>query len=712
MSVLLLLSGSFSTVSAQRQMEKLDRGLVVTYVGSGRMLVSWRLFANDPIDIGFNVYAFEKGGAAVKQNDKPITGKSNVLLRGLYINSTTDFYIAPVIYGEEQEPTKTYTVPNASTYLSIPLNIPNGGTNASGSYTYTANDCSVGDLDGDGDYEIIVKWDPTNSKDNSQDGYTGNVYLDAYTLEGEQLWRIDLGKNIRAGAHYTQFMVYDLDGDGKAEVTCKTAPGTKDATGTYISDGPAADALHTKYYANSDGYILSGPEYFTLFNGETGEEIATRFYTPSRGDLSTWGDTYGNRVDRFLSCIAYLDGERPSLVMCRGYYLSRSGTQGRTVLSAWDYRDGKLTNRWDFNAYRSGENAEYTGQGNHQVSVADVDNDGKDEIVYGAMTVDDDGTGLYNSDLHHGDALHVSDIDPSRPGLEIFSPFEEGGNGIALRDAQTGEVIWQHKDAAGGDIGRGMSADIIASSPGMECWATNGEGVLNTKGEVVNTSRPSVNFAIWWDGDLLRELLDGNTIYKYKSSLFTGASCTSNNSTKKTPCLSADILGDWREELILRKSDNTELRIFCTNKETSYGIYTLMHDPQYRLAVAWQNVAYNQPPHTSFYLGTGMDSVPKPDNYYVAYEQEDTATTYIANNETAQVLKVYPVPASETITVITQKTGQLVCLSIVDMNGKTVKYMPAYTTGNSLDISDLAYGIYLVKVVSEKETLMTKLVKE
>ena len=519
------------------------------------MLASWRIFGDDPEDIGFNVYAYERGGDAQLQNDEPITGKSNYLMMGLYPTSTTQFYIVPVIDGEEQEPSKTFTMEKtATTYFTLPLNIPEGGTNASGSYTYNANDCSVGDLDGDGDYEIIVKWDPSNSQDNSISGYTGNVYIDAYTLEGEQLWRIDLGKNIRAGAHYTQFMVYDLDGDGKAEISCKTAPGTIDGTGAFISDGPAADADHSADYRNSSGYILSGPEYFTLFNGLTGEEIATRDYIPARGTLSTWGDTYGNRVDRFNSCIAYLDGERPSLVMCRGYYLSRDGNQGRTVLSAWDYRDGELTNRWNFNAYRSGENAEYTGQGNHQVSVADVDNDGMDEIVYGAMTVDNDGTGLYNSDLHHGDALHVSDIDPSRSGLEIFSPFEENYNGIALRDATNGEIIFQHKadaDAGYKDIGRGLSADIFAEYPGMECWATNGEGVLTCKGVDTGKSRPSVNFAIWWDGDLLRELLDGNTIYKYTSKFFEATGCVSNNSTKATPCLSADILGDWREELVL-----------------------------------------------------------------------------------------------------------------------------------------------------------------
>ena len=682
--VLLLSTFGADTIYAQRQMEKLDRGLVVTYIARGKMLVSWRIFGDDPDGVGFNVYAFENGGDAKLQNDKPITGKSNLLISGLYPTSTKEFYVVPVVDGEELAASKIYNIGKSTTYLSIPLNIPEGGTNASGSYTYTANDCSVGDLDGDGDYELIVKWDPTNSKDNSQKGYTGNVYLDAYTIEGEQLWRIDLGKNIRAGAHYTQFMVYDLDGDGKAEVSCKTAPGTKDASEQYITDGPAANANHSADYRNSDGYVLSGPEYFTIFNGFTGKEMATRAYVPQRGSLSSWGDTYGNRVDRFLACVAYLDGERPSLVMCRGYYRSRSGAQGRTVLSAWDFRDGELTNRWNFNADRAGENKEYAGQGNHQVSVADVDADGKDEIVYGAMTVDDDGTGLYNSDLHHGDALHVSDIDPSRPGLEIFSPFEEGGNGVALRDAETGESIWHYPDASGGDIGRGMSADIIAAHPGMECWASGGFGVYNTKGEKVSTSIPSINSAIWWDGDLLRELLDGTEIFKYKSSVFNPSGCASNNSTKKNPCLSADILGDWREELIVRKADNSELRIYCTNKTSEYGFYTLMHDPQYRLSVAWQNVAYNQPPHTSFYLGTGMDTVPTPDAYYV--EAEHISHVGIDDNcVSANRVQIYPVPASENVMINVTNLNLVVSVSLIDMRGKTVRYIPGYVMGESIN---------------------------
>ena len=272
-------------------------------------------------------------------------------------------------------------------------------------YTYSPNDISVGDLDGDGEYELIVKWDPSNAKDNSQGGFTGNVYIDAYKLDGTQLWRIDLGRNIRAGAHYTQFMVYDLDGDGKAEVACKTADGTIDGTGTVLGD-PAAD------WRNSDGYVLSGPEFLTVFNGQTGATLATASYEVPRGTVSDWGDNYGNRVDRFNATIAYLDGQRPSLVMARGYYT-------RSVLAAWNWRNGQFTNIWTFDTGHTGTPnpfADYRGQGNHNLSVGDVDGDGKDEIMYGACAIDDDGAGLFTTGWGHGDALHMSDMDPDRPG--------------------------------------------------------------------------------------------------------------------------------------------------------------------------------------------------------------------------------------------------------------------------------------------------------
>jgi rhamnogalacturonan endolyase len=394
-------------------------------------------------------------------------------------------------------------------------------------------------------------------------------------------------------------MVYDLDGDGRAEVACKTADGTVDGKGKTIGNADAD-------YRNTRGYILDGPEFLTIFDGRTGAEIVTADYLPPRGNVADWGDNYGNRVDRFLACVAYLDGRRPSLVMCRGYYT-------RAVLVAWDFRDGKLTHVWTFDSDDGTlGNREYRGQGNHNLSVGDVDGDGKDEIVYGACAIDHDGRGLYSTGLGHGDAMHLSDLDPDRPGLEVWAIHERpahpyGGN---LRDAATGKVIWG-LDLR--DPGRGLAMDIDPRHRGCECWTNNSDGLYTCKGEKISDAKPrSCNMGVWWDADLLRELLDGTTISKWDyaggttSTLLAATGCSRNNGSKSNPCLCADILGDWREEVIWRTSDNKELRIYTTTIPAEQRLPTLMHHPVYRLGIAWQNVAYNQPAHAGFYLGEGM----------------------------------------------------------------------------------------------------------
>lgn len=590
---------------AARQAEYLDRGVVALPAGNG-IFISWRMLGNDPANIGFNVY---RNGSKITAS--PITNSTNFLDSS---GTTSAAYtIRPVINGVEYAANAakaTWSNP----YLAVNLNRPNGGTTPSGeAYTYSPNDLSVGDLDGDGQYEIVVKWDPSNAKDNSQSGYTGNVFIDAYEINGTQLWRIDLGRNIRAGAHYTQFMVYDLDGDGKAEVAMKTAPGTRDAAGTVLGGSNA-----NTDYRNSSGYILSGPEYLTVFNGQTGVAMATTDYLPARGTVSSWGDNYGNRVDRFLAGVAYLDGTRPSLIMARGYYT-------RAVLVAWDWRNGQLTRRWTFDSNSSGNGAA-AGQGAHSLTVGDVDQDGRDEIVYGAATINDNGSLLYSTGLGHGDALHLSDFLPSRPGLEVFmvheSPSSYGNHGVEMHDAKTGQIIWSFQ--GGGDIGRGVIMDIDPRTPGAESWASAG-GINSASGSQITSSKPaSINFAAWWDGDLLREQLNNTMIDKWNystnssSRLLTAYNygAASNNSTKATPGLSADLLGDWREEVIWRHENNSQLLIFSTNTITSHKLRTLMHDSQYRTAIAWQNVGYNQPPHTSFFLGDGMAIPPAPDLYF------------------------------------------------------------------------------------------------
>ncbi len=598
------------SIQAKRYMERLGRGVVAINQGSGKVYVGWRMLGTDPNDIAFNLYRSTSGGTAVKLNNQHITETTDWVDTGVNLSQSNSYFVRPVLNGQEGAASAPFTLPAAAPvqqYISILLQIPAGGTTPDDvTYTYNANDCSVGDLDGDGEYEVVLKWDPSNSKDNSQDGYTGNVFLDAYKQDGTFMWRIDLGINIRAGAHYTQFMVYDLDSDGKAEVACKTADGTVDGVGNVIGD-PTAD------YRNEWGYILDGPEYLTIFDGQTGRALATTNYIPPRGNVRDWGDNYGNRVDRFLACVAYLDGVRPSLVMCRGYYGPRSGYAAKNMLVAWNWRNGTLTYLWTFEAVINIDgniNMDYVGQGNHNLSVGDVDGDGKDEIVYGSCCIDDDGTGLWTTGLGHGDAMHLSDIDPDRSGLEVWGIHENAQVGSALLDAETGDIIWGTGPA---DVGRGVSADLTATYKGMECWGGT-DGLRSCTNQSAGRSPSSTNFVIWWDGDVLRELLNSNKISKYGgSTLLTASDCSSNNGTKSTPCLSADILGDWREEVIFRTSDNSSLRIYTTTIPVTNRIYTLMHDPQYRLSIAWQNVAYNQPPHTGFYLGDGMAEPPRPD---------------------------------------------------------------------------------------------------
>jgi hypothetical protein len=589
---------------AQYQMERLSRGIIAVRTSSSQVYVGWRLFGNEGSGTAFNLYRSSNGGSPTLLNGTPLTSSTNFVDTSAPPTQSNAYTVRAVVNGVEQSASAAFTLPaNAPTrqYLEIPLQIPAGGTTPAGeAYTYTANDLSVGDLDGDGELEYVLKWDPTNAKDNSQSGYTGNVFLDAYELNGTRLWRIDLGRNIRAGAHYTQFQVYDFDGDGKAEVMCKTADGTRSGTGQVIGNASAD-------FRNSSGYILSGPEFLTVFNGQTGAILATTNYVPARGTVGDWGDTYGNRVDRFLAGVAYLDGQRPSAIFTRGYYT-------RTVIAAWDWRNGSLTQRWVFDSNSAGTT--YEGRGNHQLSIADVDNDGRQEILFGSLGINDNGTVMWAFD-HHGDALHVGDFIPSRAGLELFKPSEHTDEPADyMLDARTGSVIWSHP-SCGCDNGRGVAGDIYAGSAGAEAWSAAVAGLSNTSGGQASSRKPgSTNFLVWWDADTVRELLDSNHVDKYGTGgdtrLLTADGTTSNNGTKSTPALSGDIFGDWREEVVLRTTGNNALRIYTTTNVATNRIYTLLHDPQYRVAIAWQNTAYNQPPHPSFFIGNGMSTPPTP----------------------------------------------------------------------------------------------------
>ena len=600
-------------LQAQYRMEFLTRGVHAVGDGKGKIFVSWRLLGTEDNDLAFNLYR-TSNRKTIRLNKQPIIKATNFTDESADTSKANTYIVKTIINNKEEKTGVSYTLPaNARPYISIPLKTPAG---------YSANDASVGDMDGDGMYEIVIHL-TGRAKDNSQAGITDPPIFQCYKTNGTLLWEINLGKNIREGAHYTQFMVYDFDGDGKAEIAMKTADGSIDGKGKVIGDS-------TKDHRNDKGYILSGPEFLTMFDGLTGEALSTIDFIPPRHEKlnpttdelkEMWGDGYGNRMDRFLACVAYLDGKNPSLVMCRGYYT-------RSVLSAFNFKNKKLEKLWTFDSDEpGGANRKYRGQGNHNLSVADVDDDGKDEIVYGAMTIDNDGKGLYSTELGHGDALHVTDIDPSRPGLEVFDIQERFDDaGAHLTDAKTGEVIWKKPSVKAGDDGegpgRGCALDLDPRYPGYECWVAGAgiTGMFDCKGNMIAETTPPCNMGIFWDGDALSEVLNGVNISKwdYVNSatvkLFDARDdgCASNNGTKANPCLSADLFGDWREEIICRTTDSRELRIYSTAIPTDIKLYTLMHNPQYRLSIAWQNVAYNQPPHTSYYLGDGMKMPPKP----------------------------------------------------------------------------------------------------
>lgn len=601
-----------STVFGQRQMQYLNRGIVVIRHQQDSVFLSWRLLATDPEQAGFNIYRDN-----ILQNRQPL--QQATCFTAPLPDTTTDskWRVVPVVNGHELATNDNFLLKAhapVQQYLTIPLHRPDG--------KYSANDATVGDLDGDGRYEIILKWDPANAKNPPQTGLTDNQLIDAYTMDGKFLWRIDLGKNIRSGAAYTQMLVYDLDGDGKAELVCKTADGSIDGTGKVIGDASKDWRRLTDEHDGKYGKIIDGPEYLTVFNGATGAAMATDTFIPTRYPLDGWGgiggnggnDSTGGRADRYTAGIAYLDGVHPSVVFVRGWY-------GRSVLAAWDYRNGALHNRWVFDSHDADN--PYSGMGNHSLVVADVDNDGKDEICIGAMTVDDNGKGLYTTGLRHGDALHLTDMDPAHAGMEVFGIHENEDRtialqtpGVAMFDAATGKILWSL--GPGADVGRGVAADIDPTHPGFENWGGPG-GLRDVHGKTITDKTPSsTNFVIWWDGDLTRELLDKNRIDKWDwkndttLNLLTATGCVANNGTKATPCLSADLFGDWREEVIWRTADNSALRIYTTTISTSYRFITWMQDPQYRLAIAWQNVSYNQPPHPGFYFGAGMRTPIRP----------------------------------------------------------------------------------------------------
>lgn len=633
------------------QMEYLDRGLIVFPTTSGKYFASWRLLGTDDKQTSFEIL---QNGVSLKKN---IIGATSLTIPG----KNTDTYQIVTWHNGQPVDTTAAVSPWSQSYLHLALDRPE----EIGGKAYFPNDCSVGDVDGDGQYEIFLKWDPENSKDNSNTGASNPVIIDCYKLDGTKLWRVDLGNNIRAGAHYTQFMVYDFNGDGKAEMICKTAPGSKDGEGNYVSSAATDAAIRTTdnnvTLRDGNGRILSGAEYLTVFDGQTGKAIHTIWYSPNRaGEFnkisshpakSFWNDDYGNRADRHLACVAYLDGpdKNPSAVMCRGYYtraylwaVDFDGSQlkhkwlhasvNRTTVELYDSNWTKSTKTYSKNT--SGVGTSYTmfGNGNHNLSVGDVDGDGCDEIIWGSGAVNNDGSLLYSVGFGHGDAIHLGDLDPDRPGYEVFDVHEEstGSYGADLHDARTGEVLV--RKTASRDTGRGLAADFDSDYRGAEFTYATQTYSFKIDGTYIYDTNPGMNFRIYWDGNEFEELLDNIYITRWNAGSSTSlgmgygrvtlpalGSPASCNSTKATPCLSADLFGDWREEVIFwSKTDNASINIYSSAYETNFRVPTLMHDHMYRMGIAWQNVAYNQPPHLGYYL---------PD-YIETFQGEDLTGIY------------------------------------------------------------------------------------
>ena len=691
-SVLTSYADTNSTIE-KRVMEKLDRGTVAVKTNGG-VYLSWRLLGTESLtNQAFDIY---------RDGEKIYTTGGHDATCYTDSKGTADNKYTVVPKGEAIDETEAVDVWTTNTtykgrsvaYKDIAFKVPDGGkTPTDEEYTYTANDMSVGDLDGDGEYEYIVKWDPSNSKDNSVKGYTGNVYLDAYELDGTLLWRIDLGVNIRAGAHYTQYMVYDFDGDGKSEVILKTAPGSKDGEGNYVSKAGKniTKGDDKKDYRNSSGLLMGkdgGPEYLTVFNGETGAAMQTVDFDPPRSILtsSEWGDSYANRSERYLAAVAYLDGVHPSVVMTRGYY-----TYVYAAAYTWDGTDLKeqwlstntpteenggtgCTVKYADGTSKNNPNKTLYAQGAHSVSVADVDNDGYDEIIFGSAVLDNDGTVLTYDGRGHGDAEHVSDFDNDGK-QEIFMAHEAGKHNDKIIPyavdikRYNGDIMLQ---AAQGDIGRGIMDNVddkyaLSSGNLSLFWSVAADGIYNQAGEKVgnipNTNGSNMeNFAVYWDGDLGRELLDGNKLVKYsiksgaeriyydsKNSTLPGSI---NNSTKSNACLTADLFGDWREEIVLRYGGG--VRIYFSTIPTDYRLTTLMHDSQYRCAIAWQNVGYNQPPHTSYYIGSAALAKDSGGNT-LNYLAPNTSFTEVTYPDTSSItprptIKTTPEPVSVSVT--------------------------------------------------------------
>ncbi len=613
--VLALLQGSYSdTYAAAKQ----SRGLWACQNGNS-VYVSWRMRNTDShYSTTYKLYA---DGNLVST----LTDRTNVSIASSYSGATFSLEVLDKdgVVIDSQSGVKC----DQAYYRNLLLNHPGTYRLPDGTeVTYSPYDCSAYDMDGDGEQEIILCWE----------GGTGALatptappILDCLKLDGTLLWRINLGPNVLAGCRFT-FLCYDFDGDGYGELIVKTAQGSKDATGNFLSKGAAAGANHSASSINSSGVITDGgKEWLTCFSGKDGKELATIDYWPYFNIQRDWddrpnntdGSTYGHRGNWMKGCVAFLpvNGKaQPCAVTTRGIY-----TYSYAAAYSWD--GNSLSTVWRHTSDRQGQGI--YGQGAHSVTCGDVDNDGYDEIIVGAACLDHDGTLLWSTGLGHGDATHLGEFDPTNDGLEYFMITEESDSkyDCAMLDAKTGRVL-MYKNQTGGDTGRGLALDCDSTYDGAECMEWSNEYLFTCKGQEIakwhtgSTNSSSINSRIFWDGDLLEEYTDrahvdkwdnvgktwsrvhtfGLNIYVEGEKLQWGAN--QNNATKYNPCLQADILGDWREESLFWTVVNNHyyLTIYSTTMESPYKLPWLRDDHVYDMAVAWQNCGYNQPPHLGY----------------------------------------------------------------------------------------------------------------
>lgn len=585
----------------------LKRGLMALHSTTGN-LVSWRARATDDRNLKFRLW---RGTSAAAQKTKVnsgnfITGRTNFLDKGA---NATNYYRLEVIDEQgniiETEVSKK-TWDNQTLYIPLKDGAP---TDPSGNgATYSPNDASYCDMDGDGEYEIILKWSPSNEKDAASNGATSNVFFDCYKLDGTRLWRIDMGQNFFASAHTMQFIAWDFDGDGYGEFMAKTAPGTIDGQGNYVllgNDDPTANLK------SSRGKQDHGSEYITVFDGMTGAELATiPYHTDYAAGLNYWGDSKQNRSERYLAAIAWLDGAEgnPSPIFARGYY---SGA----FVGAYDWDGTTLKERWVSRNTTSGQGL--WGEGAHWISVGDCTGDGKQDIVYGSAALKSDGTLLYRTGLGHGDALHLGDFDHENPGLEVFMAHEHSPYGVDLRDAKTGKIL--KRQTAGSDTGRGLIAHFNPEAEGSYFQHSASSSLYDWKGGTVaetvsHGGGASLNNRVYWNGTLADDFYDKSVLEYYNPDAnafwrmqVNGGNYTIgtlNNSSKYNPCVLGDLLGDWREEIVTwTQVDGVyNLIINATDYETPYTVPHLMDDLNYRAQVINQNCCYNQPPHLSYDL--------------------------------------------------------------------------------------------------------------